>query len=173
MDQLTNQVWSIQVRTGKTERLADYPEPMFGVGAAVGVNGGVYVFGGARWNARTQAVENLASAHVYSVAARRWTPLPPLPYANRGPTAVLLDDTHLLIAGGYKNDAEEFVSDTYVFDVTGSRYRPTTALPYKASSVGLVKAGEWLYCLGGEDRKKHRTALVYRIRWRELLATGR
>lgn len=173
MDHLRNQVWSVNLRTGAAERLADYPERAFGVGAAAGASGRVYVFGGARWDAKAQAVENLASAHVYSLTARRWTPLPPLPYANRGPTAVQLDDAHLLIAGGYKNDAEEFVSDTYVFDVTGSRYRLTTPLPYKASSVGLVKVGEWLYCLGGEDRKKHRTALVYRIRWHDLITASR
>jgi hypothetical protein len=36
--------------------------------------------------------------------------------------------------------------------------------------VTLVKDGEWLYCLGGEDRKRHRTAAAFRIRWASLLS---
>jgi hypothetical protein len=29
--------------------------------------------------------------------------------------------------------------------------------------VTLVKLGNWVYCLGGEDRKRHRSAAVHRI----------
>jgi hypothetical protein len=36
--------------------------------------------------------------------------------------------------------------------------------------VTLIRNGEWLYCLGGEDRKRHRTDAVFRIRWQELLS---
>jgi hypothetical protein len=39
--------------------------------------------------------------------------------------------------------------------------------------VSLVKSGDWLYCIGGEDRKRHRTDAIYRIRWRELLRGSR
>ena len=47
-------------------------------------------------------------------------------------------------------------------------FHPAAPLPLRAL-VSLVVAGEYLYCLGGEDRKKQRTDSVFRIRWKELL----
>jgi hypothetical protein len=35
--------------------------------------------------------------------------------------------------------------------------------------VGLVKLGEFVYCLGGEDQMKHRTDKFFRIPVAELL----
>ena len=84
-----------------------------------------------------------------------------------------LDATHLLLAGGYRDEATGFAAETYVFDLAANHYRATVPLPYRAGNVGLVQAGEWLFAFGGEDRMKHRTAVMYRIRWRELLDAAR
>lgn len=92
----------------------------------------------------------------------------PLPYPIRGITAVALDDRRILLAGGYKDDDTGFVADALLYDTQSGEYSPTTPLPY-AAMVSLVKSGDWLYCLGGEDRKKHRSDAVFRIRWKELL----
>ena len=99
---------------------------------------------------------------------KRWEKLAPLPYAVRGLTACALDGRRILLAGGYKNDAEEFTDEAFVYDINTGKYTPTQPLPYKAM-VSLVKVGDWIYCLGGEDRKKHRTDAVFRIKWKELL----
>lgn len=173
LDLLTNAFRAIDLRTGSSRKLADYPEVGFGIGTAVAGNDRIYVFGGARWEAKAGTVANLAAAHVYSPATGRWSDLPPLPVAIRGITAVQLDATHLLLAGGYRDEATGFAAETYLFDLAAGRYRPTIPLPYRAGSVGLVKVGEWLYALGGEDRMKHRTAAMVRIRWRELLDAAR
>jgi len=110
---------------------------------------------------------NHANAHAYDTAARRWSPLPPLPSPNRGLTAVVLDPRRIYLAGGYVSDETGFVSETFIFDPEKPGYRSTTPLPY-SGMVTLVRLGEWVYCLGGEDRKRHRSAAVHRIRAAEL-----
>jgi hypothetical protein len=86
-----------------------------------------------------------------------------LPFAVRGLAAVALDGRHLYLAGGYKNDAEGFTDRGFVYDIGEDHYRSTTSLPYRAI-VGLVKSGEFVYCLGGEDKQQHRSAAVYRTK---------
>ena len=168
LDRVGNAFIGINVKTGAIHHLPPYPEPGLTTATAASIGARLYVFGGARWDATTKTVVNHASAHVFFAAAKRWEALPPLPHPGRGFSAMALDHRHILVAGGYRNDEVEFVADAFIFDVTDRRYTPTTPLPY-AAMVGLVKNGEWLYCLGGEDRKKHRTNAVYRIRWQELI----
>ncbi|MGH8018402.1 MAG: Kelch repeat-containing protein [Opitutaceae bacterium] len=172
LDHSTNAFRAIDLRTGQSERLADYPETGFIVGAAAACGDRIFVFGGARWDATNQQVMNLATANVYTLSTGRWSSLKPLSSSNRGISALALDETHILLAGGFKGDAEGFSSEVCVFEVKGGNYRATRPLPYEAMGMGLVKAGEWLYCMGGEDRRRHRTAVVYRIRWKDLLAAG-
>ncbi|WP_414660309.1 Kelch repeat-containing protein [Horticoccus sp. 23ND18S-11] len=172
IDRVGSAFVAIDLATGAITRLASYPEAGLTTGTAAALGDRMFVFGGARWDATDKKVVNHRSAHVYSVATNRWEKLPALPHPGRGYCAVTLDDRHILVAGGYRNDEVEFVADAYLFDVTSRTYLPTRPLPY-AGMVGLVQAGEWLYCLGGEDKKRHRTDAVFRIRWRELLASAR
>lgn len=170
VERITNACFGIDLRSGRSTRLADYPEASLTTGTAAAVDGRLHVFGGARWDSARQTVANHRSAHVYTPATNRWEALPSLPFPGRGFTAVALDNRHILIAGGYRNDEVEFVTDALIFDSETRTYRPTLPLPY-AAMVGLVRDGEWLYCLGGEDRKRHRTDAVFRIRWSVLLAS--
>ncbi len=172
LETASNHCHAIDVRTGKSRRLADLPAPSFITGAAAACGGRVYVFGGARWDAVSGAASNLAGAFTYTPAENRWEVLKPLPSANRGLVAVTLDDRHILIAGGYKNDVEEFTDEALLFDVERGEYRRTVALPYR-SLVALVKLRDHVYCLGGEDRKKHRTDACYRIAAEALLKAAR
>ena len=47
---------------------------------------------------------------------------------------------------------------------------PAPPLPYRAC-VSLVASGDYVYCLGGEDLQKHRSAAVYRVKIAELSQT--
>lgn len=172
IERISPRFHGINLRTGAARRLADYPEVSLTTATAAVAGGRLYVFGGARWDAKLKSVVNHASAHAYTPATDRWEKLPPLPHPGRGFCAVALDDRHILVAGGYRNDEVEFVTDAYVFDVQQRTFTPTTPLPY-AAMVSLVRNGDWLYCLGGEDRKRHRTDAVFRIRWQELLPRHR
>jgi N-acetylneuraminic acid mutarotase len=168
LEKATNALLAIDLGTGTVTRLPAYPEPAFVTGAAAACAGRLFAFGGARWDTEAKTVANLSSAHAYFPAEKRWEKLRPLPYAVRGITAVALDDRHILLAGGYKDDATGFVTDALLYDTQSGEYAPTTPLPY-AAMVSFVKSGDWLYCLGGEDKKKHRTDAVFRIKWKELL----
>jgi N-acetylneuraminic acid mutarotase len=172
LDRIDNRCRGIDLNSGRITALPAYPEASLAVATAAALGGRLYVFGGARWDSARKTVVNHRSAHVFTVATQRWEPLPDLPHPGRGYTAVTLDDRHILVAGGYRNDETEFVADSYLYDVSARTYRNTTPLPY-AGMVGLVQAGEWLYCLGGEDRKRHRADAVFRLRWRELLVARR
>ena len=172
LDRITNQFLAIDLKTGAVTRLPDYPETSLTTGTAAAVGTQLFVFGGARWDATKNTVINHATAHTYSVETQRWEALPALPHPGRGYTAVSLDDRHIFLAGGYRNDTVEFTADAYLFDVQRKTYTTTISLPY-AGMVGIVKSGEWLYCLGGEDRKKHRADATYRIKWASLIKPSR
>lgn len=169
LERATNAFVAIDLRSGRTTKLPDYPEPAFFIGATAACGDRLFAFGGARWDAATKTVANVSAAHAFNTVSGRWEKLAPLPAAIRGITAVALDDTRILLAGGYKNDAEEFTDEALIYDVASGKYIATQPLPYRAM-VNLVKSGDWLYCLGGEDRKKHRSDAVFRIRWKDLLS---
>ena len=151
------------VRTGEQRTLAPYPGPALGVAAATNAGDELFVFGGAGWNSSTKAIFNLTDAYAFSATTNTWRRLQPLPYAVRGLAAVTLDAGHLYLAGGYKNDAEGFIDQAFIYDIAQDRYTPAPSLPYRAC-VSLVASGDYVYCLGGEDLQKHRSAAVYRVK---------
>ena len=165
---MTNACYAIDTRTGKMRRLADLPVPSFSSGAAATCGGRVFVFGGASWDAAANAVANLQSTFTWTKKSERWEALAPYPFPVRGCAAVALDERHIYIAGGYKNDAEEFTAEAFLFDVESGRFRATKALPFRAMTT-LLRIGGFVYCLGGEDQKKHRSAAVWRIPRQALL----
>lgn len=171
-ENVTNAFLAIDLQTGKARRLADYPEVAVGTATAAACRDRIFVFGGARWETSTKSVVNFATAHAYSIADDRWKALPPLPAPIRGLTAVTLDDRYIYLAGGYTTDEAGFTANALLFDVERGAYLPAKKLPYRAM-VGLVKVGDNLYCLGGEDIQKHRTDAVYRIAWKELLPAAK
>lgn len=164
----SNRFYAIDVRNGRTRRLEDLPERGFAVGAVAACAGQIFVFGGAHATDSTNVV-NHASAHAYSTRSERWGKLAPLSSPRRGLAAVTLDDHRIFLAGGYKNEEEGFTSETFIYDTRRDEYFPATPLPY-AAMVGLVKLGDDVFCIGGEDRKKHRTGAVFKIAVRELIA---
>jgi len=172
LDRLTNAFVAIDVTTGAILALPNYPEKTLTTATAAAAGNQLFVFGGARWDAAAKTVANHSSAYSYSPDTQRWDPLPPLPFAVRGLTAVTLDADHILIGGGYRSAEIGFVADAFIFNVKTRTYSPTLPLPY-AAMVSLVRNGEWLYCIGGEDRMRHRSDAVFRIRWQNLLTSAR
>ena len=169
---MTNACHAIDTRNGKTRPLPDLPVPSFSSGAAAACGGRIFVFGGARWDAAANAAANLRSTFAWSAKDECWETLAPHPFAVRGCTAVALDERYLYVAGGYKNDAEEFTAEAFLFDTKTGHFQKSKALPHRAMTT-LIRSGDFIYCLGGEDQKKHRTAAVWRIACQALLdATG-
>lgn len=163
----TQRAYAWEVSAGTIRTLPPSPGGAFGTAASVVVDGDLYAFGGAAWDAQPPGVANLAQAMVYLPRQQKWKELKPMPLALRGTAAVALDDRHIYLGGGH--GAEEFVDQGLVYDIVADTYRPAPPLPYK-SGTHLARIGEWVYCLGGEDGFKHRSSATYRIRAADLLA---
>lgn len=164
--------WSTAAATGqqvdlKNGRASEFtPLKMlghgFGIPAVAVVGGTMYVFTGAWLEPASGEVRNFADAFAYVLAKDTWQALAPYPKAARGVAAVVLDDHRVYLAGGYGTDAEGFLDTAFIYHVDSGRYTTAPALPF-AACTSLVKCGDWVYVLGGEDQKKHRTAQCFRI----------
>ena len=151
--------------SGGTFKLADYPGKPFATAASAVVREELFVFGGMNYDAEAKLPVNSAEAYAFSPEKNVWRKLASLAAPTRGLTAVTLDDGHIYIAGGYR---EDFTAEAVIYDVKADRYRKAVPLPC-AAMVGLVKMGDHVYCLGGEDKKQSRTDKFFRIPVAELL----
>ena len=145
-------------------RMADYPGKPFAVAASAVAGQELFVFGGMTYDAHTKLPVNTDEAYAFAREKNTWRPLKLLPHANRGMTAVTLDDQHIYLAGGYSDD---FTADAFIYDVKSDSCARAKPLPY-AAMVGLVKLDGFIYCLGGEDKKQSRTDKFFRIPVAEL-----
>ena len=173
------ETWGLDLDTLKLTQLATHPgRPFVTAASTMDALGRLYVLGGGTWDDAAQTVANLDQAHVFDLRKKAWKALRPLPYPVRGLSAAALHretvprgsvlDVQVYLAGGYKNDAEGFTDEAFLYDPAKDTYRAATPLPYKAM-VSLAVLGDHLYCLGGEDKKQSRTDACYRISLAELL----
>lgn len=139
-----------------------------GLPAVAAAGNRLFSFTGAWLNPATQQVGNLAESFAHDFATNSWRAIAPFPKAVRGLSAVALDEKHIYLAGGHGTDEEGFLSEAFLYEVDADRYTPAKPLPLTALTC-LVKCGDFLYVLGGEDAKKHRTAQCWRLRVDELL----
>jgi N-acetylneuraminic acid mutarotase len=167
--QATAELREVDVVTAKVTSLS----PLTALGHGFGIPGIVMagdrllMFTGAWNDPATKEVANMSEAFAYDFKANSWRSLPPFYKAVRGLNEVALDDRHMYLAGGYGTDAEEFLSPAFIYEVDANRYIPAKPMPFKSLSC-LVKCGSYIYALGGEDKKKHRTDQCWRIRIEEL-----
>jgi hypothetical protein len=166
---LRRDAFAWDVRTGQEQALPPHPGSVHGVGASVVMGDDLLVFGGFRMDAATGKVVNLAEAHAFSVRRNEWRALQPMPRGVRALTAVRLDDRHIYLAGGARDEPEGFTDAAFVYDLVENRYRAAPPLPYRAALVGLILDGDYVYCIAGEDKGQHRTDAVYRIKRAALL----
>lgn len=157
----------ILLDAGKTEQLPEDKSVHLFISTGAVIGDALYVFTSARATSPT-TVENLANAWVFHPVKKAWSPIRPYPIPWRGVTALKLDDTQIYLAGGYSSSPESFLSAAFVYDIKANKYRIGKSLPI-AAMVGLVSDGKYVYCLGGEDAKKHRTDKCWRIPLAELL----
>ena len=121
------------------------------------------------WFDAQKQVHNRADAFISDPHAATWKALPAYPIAARGVVAVMLDADHIYLAGGYGTEEQGFLATAYLFDVKAQSYTPAKPLPFAATTT-LITCGEYVYVLGGENLKKHRSAACYRIRTKELMS---
>lgn len=170
LSHLSAKTWALDLTSNEVIRFPDYPGDPFGTAASTVGSDGLFVFGGANWDSATESVRNSAAACLFSVIKNSWRKLKPLPNPVRGLSAVLLQQGLVYLAGGFKSDDEGFSSEALIYELRTDTYRKAKSLPY-AAMVGLVKHDDFVYCIGGEDKMKHRSDKFFRIAVSELTSS--
>lgn len=162
-------LYTVDLQTGTPSTAVPITGLTHGLGIpAVTVAGGrLFSFTGAWLDSGSNEVRNMADTFVHDFAKGSWNAAAPYPQAVRGLAAVALDDNQIYLAGGYGKDAEGFLNKAFVYEVKADRHLPAKTLPFTAATC-LVLCDGFVYALGGEDEKKHRTAQCWRIRTTEL-----
>lgn len=165
---LSDAFFTIDLTSGKTKTLPAFPGGKVMSPVVVAMGDHLCVFTGAHFDPASGAVVNIASAYAYSIRQAKWSSIHAFPFPVRGLSGAALDERHIYLGGGFKSDQEEFTDEAFLYDVQTDAYQKTTPLPYRAMAT-LVKSGDQLYCVGGEDQKRHRTDRFYSIGWRQLI----
>jgi N-acetylneuraminic acid mutarotase len=161
---MTSECQKVNLLSARITALPEYPGGAVMLPACAVVGQRIYAFGGAH-SETSATVTNTAESHVYDATENSWKTIRPLPVAVRGHAACALDESHILVAGGY---TDKFSDRAWLYDVSGNQYREIAPVPYPAGA-SLLRAGEYVYWIGGEDRMRHRSDQMYRARLRELL----
>jgi hypothetical protein len=161
---LTNSFYSVDLASGKTETLPEFPGGNYIVPAVTAIGDRIFAFTGAYLDVDGKPI-NMDSAFVYNVKASGWKKIKSYPLHVRGLASCALDERYILLAGGYTN---EFTDATFVYDTQSDAYFKTAPLPYRAMS-NFIKAGDKIYWAGGEDKMRHRSELFYVTTRKQLL----
>jgi N-acetylneuraminic acid mutarotase len=167
-DARVNDVWSYDTKSDKWTQLASIPvaDGMAAYGAAVQLNGAIYVFGGVH-GAGTDAGP-LNTLWIYDIASDSWcsgTPIPNSPAGRYGPAVALLNDGsgRVLVAGG--TDGSTLFGDAYLYDTSMDSYTPVARIASIGNSLtfrlhaasnddgsqvhvfggGFAGSGHWVY----------------------------
>ncbi len=164
LTQCTDTVY-VRDTNSQWKQISSLPQGAVAMPAATKAGGRVYLFGGCSMKT-AGALVNRDDAYAFEAGTRKWTRLKPLPKANRGMTALLLDDRHILLAGGYTATLAEaagkpgdfgFAAEVWIYDIQTDSYTAATPLPFAAAGVELLAHSQTVYALGGEQRMKGRS----------------
>jgi N-acetylneuraminic acid mutarotase len=149
----------------KVEKLPDYPGEPFAVAASAVVGDEVFVMAGMNHDAVLGLPVNTNEAWALSVSKRKWRKLSPYPQRSRGVGAVVLDQDHLYVGGGFN---EAFTAEAFIYQISNNRWTKAPPFP-QAGMAGMILHEGYVYILGGEDKMKSRTDQCWRIKAELLL----
>jgi hypothetical protein len=159
---------AIHLETLEQRTLAPPPGPPVGIAASAVCSERLFVFGGARWDAAQKTVVNVSTTHVFSTRPDAWLAAASYPFEARGLCSVALGGRYIYVGGGFRTSPEGFTNEAFIYDTHLDHFRSAPGLPL-AGMTSLVKEGNFVYCLGGEDRKQHRSDGFWRVSVDDLL----
>jgi N-acetylneuraminic acid mutarotase len=115
----------------------------------------IFLFGGCSMPEPGKVV-NHARAAAYDVGTKQWESLPDLPAANRGLSAVAVNDQQIYVLGGYTDIG--LSAAVWIYHVRERRYEPASPLPVPLLGTDFFLYRGTLYGAGGEDRIRGRSA---------------
>lgn len=168
---------AFDLSTGRSETLPPYPDGPVLHPRLVVLGEQIIVFPGGTYDRRHGRVTNTTAVWAWDRRTRLWSSRAPYPFAVRGlGVCALGPGREVLTVGGVRAgpDGEaRMTGEAFLYDAENNQFRPAPALPYAAALIELVRVGEWVYALGGEDRPRHRANDVFRARVADLRAATR
>jgi hypothetical protein len=156
-------------------RISSLPQGKVAMPAAAQVRGRVYFFGGCSM-LEPGKLFNRDEAYSFDPAGGAWRKLRSLPKANRGLTAVAVNDRYILLYGGYSATQQEaagqgpefgFTRAAFAYDVENDSYLNLGSGPLAAAGVELLYRDGTLFALGGEQRMRGRSERLMTARVKE------
>jgi Kelch motif protein/galactose oxidase-like protein len=150
---------------GSWHRVSTIPDGPVALSATASTASAIYLFGGCSMPASGKVV-NHDGAYRYDPATNRWKTIRKLPVANRGLTALAVDDRSIYLFGGYADS--RFTSEVISYDIQKDSYHQLPSMPLGAASIEFVRNGRTVYGAGGEDRMRSRSARLFEGRFTEV-----
>jgi N-acetylneuraminic acid mutarotase len=150
---------------GKWKQVSTIPEGPAAIAAIASLGDHIYMFGGCAPTA-PGTLRNLDRAYRYATSTGQWQRLRPLPLAVRSMSAVALNDSLILLAGGYtasQDDAKKHGSDygftaaAWIYDTERDTYEPAASLPFPVAGMEIVMHRTTVFGFGGENRMRGRS----------------
>jgi N-acetylneuraminic acid mutarotase len=116
----------------------------------------IYRFGGGGSIAATNA------SHVYNPTTDYWTAISPLPKSIHAPDAQVLGDS-IYITGGYSSS--RYLSGVWIYDIANDSYSQGPWLNSARSYHSMVRVGECIYTIGGNNNSNPDSTAVSLLRY--------
>ena len=159
-------------QSGNWEKVADMPDGPIAMFAMSVVHNRVYLFGGCS-SLSPQGVRNRNEAFAFDPRTNRWTPLRPLPEAARGIAAIPINQRYLLLAGGFGDTSSGFSDAAYLYDTKTDQYIRIAPLPFPVMGMEMVRHGDTLWALGGEDKMRSRNPRLLETKLSDLVTPAK
>lgn len=116
------------------------PDQHFWYGAMVSTNDAIYRFGGGGF------LSPQDFAHWYDAQNDNWIPLADLPRALHAPAASVLNDSLIVLSGGY-NVFE--IDEVWIYNTNTDTYAPSESLPVARNYHSMATVDSCAYSVGG------------------------
>jgi|GEM_PF-2616143 len=158
---------AVDVGSGQIRECAPLPNAAWVLPAVAATGGNIVVAGGATRVEAMGGIRNQSGILTFDPQQKVWHHRGDLPVALRGMGAVALGVGRVYLAGGY-GDAKGFEDRAWIFDVKTGDLTEAPALPL-AMMPELLRVGDAVYAIGGEDAPRRRSARVFRALISSLL----
>lgn len=138
------------------KQYANLPDNNFWYAGITTYDDKIYRFGGGGSISATNV------AHVYNPGSDNWTSLSPLPKALHAPDAQVLGDS-IFITGGYSSST--YLSGVWIYDIAKDSYSQGPYLNSERSYHAMVRIGECIYSLGGNNNSNADSTAVSLLRY--------
>ena len=134
----------------------DLPDNNFWYSGMTTYNGKIYRFGGGGNISASEA------AHVYNPSTDAWSSLAALPKSLHAPDAAVLGDS-IYITGGYTSG--RYIAGTWIYDIAKDAYSQGPYLNSARSYHNMVRVGDCLYSIGGNNNSNADSTAVSVLRF--------